>query len=152
MMKKLISIFALGFATSGLTYAASDTDSIQQVIDRYEVALNGSNTAQVMALYSQSPIFMPQHATAQEGREAVEAAYERVFDTIKLNVKFTTHEVEVVGDTAWVRTSSDVKTRILAPDIVVTEGNNELFIFNKEGGSWKIHRYLFSTNQPRQQP
>ena len=149
-MKKLISIFALGFAASGFAYAASDADSIQQVIDRYEVALNGSNTAQVMALYDQSPIFMPQHSTAQVGREAVKAAYDRVFNTIKLNVKFTTHEIEVNGDTAWVRTSSDGKTRILAPDVVVTEGNNELFIFKKEEGSWKIHRYLFSTNQPRQ--
>lgn len=148
-MKKLISILALGFSASGFAYAASDVESIQHVIDRYEVSLNGSNTAQVMELYGQSPIFMPQHAPAQIGREAVKAAYENVFNTIKLNVKFTTHEIEVNGDTAWVRTSSDGKTRILAPDVVVTEGNNELFVFKKENDSWKIHRYLFSTNQPR---
>ena len=127
----------------------NDQANIQQVIDLYEAALNGSNTSAVMELYGQSPVFMPQHAPAQAGREAVKAAYDNVFNTIKLNVKFTTHEIEVNGDTAWVRTSSDGKTRILAPDVVVTEGNNELFIFKKEEGSWKIHRYLFSTNQPR---
>jgi ketosteroid isomerase-like protein len=127
----------------------NDQVNIQQMIDLYEVALNSSNTAAAMELYSQSPVFMPQHAPAQKGRNAVKAAYDSVFDTIKLNVKFTIHEIEVNGDTAWMRTSSDGQTQILAPDVVVTEGNNELFVFKKEDGSWKIHRYLFSTNQPR---
>jgi hypothetical protein len=27
---------------------------------------------------------------------------------------------------------------------MVREGNNELFIFRKEQGNWKIHRYLFA--------
>jgi hypothetical protein len=31
----------------------------------------------------------------------------------------------------------------------VIEGNNELFILRRENGAWKIHRYLFATNQPR---
>jgi uncharacterized protein (TIGR02246 family) len=123
--------------------------NIKQVIDRYEVALNSSDIEKVLELYGESPVFMPQHAAAQVGRDAVKTAYENVFNTIKLDVKFTTHEVEVNGDIAWVRTSSGGKTRILAPDVVVTEGNNGLFVFKKENGSWKIHRYLFSTNQPR---
>ena len=128
---------------------ANEQANIQQVINRYEAALNASDSEKVMELYGKSPVFMPQHAPAQVGRDAVKAAYENVFNTIKLDVKFTTHEVEVNGDNAWVRTSTDGKTRILDPDVVVTEGNNELFVLKKENSSWKIHRYLFSTNQPR---
>ncbi len=93
---------------------------------------------------------MPQHAPAQVGRDAVKQAYANVFNTIKLDIKFTTYEIEVLGNTAWARTSSAGKTKILAANIVVNEGNNELFIFKNEDGSWKIHRYLFSTNQPQQ--
>jgi ketosteroid isomerase-like protein len=93
---------------------------------------------------------MPQHVPAQVGRAAVKQAYEIVFSTIKLDVEFSIHEVEVLGDTAWARTSSAGQTRILANDVVVNEGNNELFIFKKENGEWKIHQYLFSTSQPRQ--
>ncbi|MDH5580044.1 MAG: nuclear transport factor 2 family protein [Betaproteobacteria bacterium] len=128
---------------------ANEQANIQQVINRYEAALNASDSEKVMELYGKSPVFMPQHAPAQVGRDAVKAAYENVFNTIKLDVKFTTHEVEENGDNAWVRTSTDGKTRILDPDVVVTEGNNELFVLKKENSSWKIHRYLFSTNQPR---
>ena len=72
-----------------------------------------------------------------------------MFETIKLNVEFTIHEVEVLGDTAWARTSSAGRTRILAAGIEVQEGNNELFVFKRENGDWKIHRYLFATTQPR---
>lgn len=93
---------------------------------------------------------MPQHAPAQVGRDAVKQAYDNVFNTIKLDIKFSIHDVEVLGDTAWARTSSAGKTKILADNVVVNEGNNELFIFKKEDGDWKIHQYLFSTNQSRQ--
>ncbi|CAH0181389.1 MULTISPECIES: YybH family protein [Stenotrophomonas] len=123
--------------------------SIAAVLKSYETALNGNDTDTILSLYSAEPVFMPQNAPALEGREAVRAGYEQVFATIKLNVTFDIHEVVQVGEWAWVRTSSAGRTRILAADVEVTEGNNELFVFRLEAGEWKIHRYLFATNQPR---
>ena len=149
-MKSLLSILTVGLLFSGLAQADTNNPKIQTLISQYESALNGSNVNGVLKLYGKNPIFMPQHAPAQAGRAAIKQAYENVFNTIKLNVKFTTHEVEVLGDTAWARTSSAGKTKILVNNVVVNEGNNELFIFKKEDGNWKIHQYLFSTNQPRQ--
>lgn len=121
---------------------------IEQVIQQYEQALNGSDTAAVLALYGSDPVFMPQHAPALVGRDAVKAGYERVFATIKLAVKFQVHEVEVLGDQAWVRTSSAGSQTLLATRETREEGNNELFVFRREGGAWRIHRYLFATNRP----
>lgn len=129
---------------------AASTQAIEQVIQRYEVNLNESNTQAIMRLYGKAPVFMPQHAPAQVGREAVEKAYESVFSNIDLNIAFTTYEIEIQGDTAWARTSSAGETTILANGAKVAEGNNELFVFKKENGEWKIHRYLFSTTTPRQ--
>ena len=122
--------------------------TIETVIQSYQQALNEGNTQAVMALYSNDPVFMPQHVPAQLGRHQVEAAYNHVFQTIKLSVVFTVHEVEKIGDVAYVRTTSAGITTILENDTKVTEGNNELFIFKQEDGTWKIHRYLFATNQP----
>lgn len=149
-MKSLVTALTLGVLTSTTAIADANTNAIGNVISRYEAALNSSDTATVMSLYSKQPTFMPQHAPAQVGSEAVKMAYDNVFQTIKLNIEFTIHEVEVHGDTAWARTSSAGKTKILANDMVVSEGNNELFIFKQEDGQWKIYQYLFSTNQPRQ--
>jgi len=123
--------------------------NIQTVLQSYETALNGNDTDAILQLYSREPIFMPQNAPALIGAGAVRAGYEQVFASIRLNVRFTVHEIEEHGDWAWVRTSSAGRTRILANDAEIAEGNNELFVFKRENGAWKIHRYLFATNQPR---
>jgi hypothetical protein len=51
-------------------------------------------------------------------------------------------------DLAYVRTTSAGQTDIIAAHNTVKEANNELFIFRKEAGQWKIHRYLFATSNP----
>jgi uncharacterized protein (TIGR02246 family) len=149
-MKSLLSSLTLGLLFSGLAQADANHSDIQSLISQYESELNVSNVDGVLKLYGENPTFMPQHAPAMVGRTAIKQAYENVFHTIHLTIKFTTHQVEVLGDTAWARTSSAGKTKILSNNIEVNEGNNELFIFKKEQGQWKIHQYLFSTNQPRQ--
>jgi len=149
-MKLLLTLLTFGLLSAGWVHADGSKQQIENLISRYETALNGNDIDGVLGVYGKKPVFMPQHAPAQVGRDAIKQAYANVFNTIKLDIKFTTHEIEVLGDTAWARTSSAGKTRILAADVVVNEGNNELFIFKNEDGNWKIHQYLFSTNQPRQ--
>lgn len=123
--------------------------SIEALLKAYEKALNNNDIETILDLYGHAPVFMPQHAPALVGRDAVRAGYKQVFDTIKLNIEFTLNDVEEFGDTAWARTSSAGRTRILSAGIEVNEGNNELFVFKRESGDWKIHRYLFSTTEPR---
>ena len=123
--------------------------SIEQVIRAYETALNASDLDTILGLYGADPVFMPQGAPALVGRAAVRAGYDHVFNTLKLNVRFTVHEIEEAGDWAWVRTSSAGRTRVLAAGAEGDEGNNELFVFRREGDAWRIHRYLFATNLTR---
>jgi uncharacterized protein (TIGR02246 family) len=123
--------------------------SIESVLKSYEQALNSNDIESILSLYGQSPVFMPQHAPALVGRDAVRAGYEQVFAAIKLAIRFEVHEIEESGDWAWARTSSAGRTKILATGDEVAEGNNELFVLRRENGAWKIHRYLFATNQPR---
>jgi len=133
----------------GTSLALAKSESLEQIISKYGTYLNTGDTQSIMALYSKEPIFMQQHAAAHVGRVAVKKAYESVFANIDLNIKFTTYEIEINGNTAWARTSSAGKTIILADGAKINEGNNELFIFKKESGEWKIHRYIFSTTTPR---
>ncbi|MDI3357954.1 nuclear transport factor 2 family protein [Pseudomonas sp. UYIF39] len=123
--------------------------SIEMVLKSYETALNNNDIESILSLFGSEPVFMPQNAPALEGREAVRAGYEQVFDILKLTVQFTIHDVEIAGEWAWARTTSSGVTKILEAGIEVSEGNNELFILRKESGDWKIHRYLFATSQPR---
>lgn len=122
--------------------------TISSVLTAYETALNGNDIKTILGLYGSDPVLMPQHAPALEGREAVRVGYEQVFATIRLSVRFDIHEIQEAGEWAWVRTSSNGRTRVLASDVEVTVGNNELFVLRREGGAWKIHRYLFATTRP----
>jgi uncharacterized protein (TIGR02246 family) len=121
---------------------------IINLLKAYEKALNTSDTQAALALYGSDPVFMPQFSMALSGRDAVQTAYDRIFQTITLNVVFTIQEIVEMGDLAYARTSSAGRTKIHADDKVVKEGNNELFIFRKEQGQWKIHRYLFASSNP----
>lgn len=122
-------------------------EQIQRVLQKYEQALNASDANAVLALYSDEPVFMPQFAPAQVGRDAVQGTYEQIFQMMQLQVKFTTYEVEPMGELAYARTSSSGTVTVLANHKTTSEGNNELFIFKQEKGNWKIHRYLFASSQ-----
>jgi ketosteroid isomerase-like protein len=79
---------------------------IVDVIKAYEKSLNASDTDAALTLYGKDPVFMPQFSPALSGRDAVRAGYDHVFETIKLNVRFTIHEIVEMGDLAYVRTTS----------------------------------------------
>jgi ketosteroid isomerase-like protein len=122
---------------------------ITNALKAYESSLNTSDARAAMALYGSDPIFMAEYANAFVGRDAVQRGYDQVFRTIKLNVRFTIHEiVEMGGDLAYVRTTSAGQQEMLATHKMSQEANNELFIFRKEDGQWKIHRYLFASSKP----
>ena len=78
-MKSLVTALTLGALTSTAVMANENSNAIENVLSRYEAALNASDTTTVMTLYSNKPTFMPQHAPAQVGRDAVKQAYDNVF-------------------------------------------------------------------------
>ena len=53
-----------------------------------------------------------------------------------------------MGDLAYGRTTSAGQQEVLVAHTTSKEANNELFIFRKEEGYWKIHRYIFATSNP----
>lgn len=78
-----------------------------------------------------------------------EKAYDAVFNAITLNVKFDVVEVrQIAPDWAFVRTNSAGTTKVSATGEGGPEANQELFVFQKIDGAWKIARYCFSTTNP----
>jgi ketosteroid isomerase-like protein len=93
---------------------------------------------------SEDAVFMPPYSPSAVGLAAVRKAYDAVFKAITLNVKFTIVEVVEMSPTwAFARTNSAGTTTIQATGQKTAEANQELFIFNKDDGGWKIARYSF---------
>jgi ketosteroid isomerase-like protein len=150
-----VTDLAAGESKKQFTSNSSETKStknmnpeITTLLKAYENALNTSDTKAAMALYGSDPIFMAQNAVAFIGREAVQGSYQHIFEALKLKVVFSIHEIVEMGDLAYGRTTSAGQQEILARHKTSKEANNELFIFRKEEGHWKIHRYLFATSNP----
>jgi ketosteroid isomerase-like protein len=91
----------------------------------------------------------PQNSPSSIGAEEVRRAYNAVFKTIKLTVKFNVAEVvEMAPNWVFARTNSAGTVMVHATGAGGPEANQELFLFQKIDGAWKIARYCFSTTNP----
>jgi uncharacterized protein (TIGR02246 family) len=127
----------------------ADEKLIAAVLAKYQDALNQSSTDAVMKLYASDGVFMPQNSPSSVGAQAIRKAYDAVFDAIKLNVKFDIAEIrQLAPDWAFARTNSAGRVKVNATGESSAEANQELFVFQKIRGDWKIARYCFSTTNP----
>ena len=127
----------------------ADENAVASVLKDYETALNGSDTEAAHRLYAPDGVFMPQHNPASVGATAVRKAYEAVFAAITLTVEFKIAEIrQIAPDWVLARTNSTGRTRNNATGHEGPEANQELFLFQKIGGAWKIARYCFCTTNP----
>ena len=124
--------------------------AVADVLAKYQIALNDSDTDAVMRLYADDGVFMPPYSQSAVGAAAVRKAYDAVFKAIKLSVKFNVTEVvEMAPNWVFARTNSAGTTTINDTGAKSAEANQELFIFRKGGDkSWKIARYSFSSTNP----
>ena len=126
--------------------------AVTEVLAKYEDALNQSDTDAVMKLYAPDGVFMPQNSPSSVGGD-VRKAYEAVFTTIRLTVQFNVAEVvEMAPNWVFARTNSAGTVKVLATGAGGPEANQELFLFQKIDGAWKIARYCFSTTNPARAP
>jgi uncharacterized protein (TIGR02246 family) len=122
-------------------------DEIRELLKTYERSLNTSDAVLAARCYTSDGVFMPTTLPTARGA-AMEAAYVRTFDAIRLNVKFTVDELVIASDTiAYALTRSNGTQTVLATGAETTESNREVFIFAIEDEAWRIRRYLFNKPQ-----
>lgn len=123
--------------------------AVAEVLARYQDALNQSDTDAVMKLYARDGVFMPQNTPSSVGPSEIRKAYDAVFKAIKLTVKFNVAEVvEMAPNWVFARTNSAGTVKVHATGAGGPEANQELFLFQKIDGAWKIARYCFSATNP----
>jgi ketosteroid isomerase-like protein len=90
---------------------------------------------------------MPTTLPTVEGG-AMEDAYVKIFEAIRLKVTFTIDELVVISEkVAFALTRSNGTQTVLVTGTDSGESNREVFIFGREDGAWKIARYLFNKPQ-----
>ena len=138
-------------ATSSIPFSADPKIAAEQhaaydVVHRYEQLLNAGDTAGILALYAPDSVAewndKPTFATADEKR----AAYDALFKVAKFNTVFGYAGVDVVGDTAVIRTFHHEGATVFESGKKVVDLNREVFVLHKIDGAWKISLYTFNTD------
>lgn len=125
---------------------AAQQAEIQQLLGKYEVALNAGNVPGVLQVYSTDPVVMTADNPAAVGSAAVEGFYTGTFKAISLNLKFEVAELTSLGtDWAMLRSTSTGILKVNANGAEIPSAFQELFVVHKEGGKWKFARYFFSS-------
>ena len=128
----------------------TNEEAVSRVLDAYAKALNASDTEAVLPLYAEGGVFMAPYGPSAIGKDALKAAYDSVFQAIRLTVQFHVAEiVEISSDWVFARTNSAGHTLNHATGATSAEANQELFLLHREAdGLFKIARYAFSSTNP----
>ena len=146
MIRFVLSFAALLCALAG-NAQAQPTAEFQKILDTYSKALDANDVETLVGLYSPNGVFMREDMPAVVGREALRASYKNVFATLKVGLSFKVQEAEQSGDLGWARSISTGKVKVLASGVETSESYNQLIVFRKEAGAWKIRSYLYASNK-----
>ena len=150
--RALLAVAAVA-ALAGTAQAQGTADpALAAIMNNYAAALRSGNVEALVALYAPNGVFMREDMPAVVGREALTKAYREVFATLKVDLAFTIQETEVSGDMAWLRSTSTGRIQILASGAESSNSFNELVVFRREGGAWKIRSYIYASNKPGSGP
>jgi uncharacterized protein (TIGR02246 family) len=127
---------------------AEPSGDLVKIMERYAAALAANDVEALVSLYSPQGVFMREEMKAVVGHDALRATYREVFATLKVNLQFTVREAEEAGDMAWLRSVSKGTVKLLKTGVESKQGYNQLVVFRKENGTWKIRAYLYGSNRP----
>jgi len=127
---------------------AAEQQAIQQLLTNYGAALNASNAATVTTLFAQDGVFAAPGSPTATGQTQVRAAFDGLFSAVTLTLTFTPAQITVVNSDYAFATSTSSGTQLVKPSGPSSSVRfREQWVFVKEGGQWKIARYLFNSPQ-----
>jgi len=143
-------------STLGEKAAAPDPAPINALREQFVAAFNAGNAAEVANVYTDDAILMLPYEPAFEGKQAIQAAFEALFqnnadNTLKLTM--TAQEIQIAGDWAYERGASSMTVTPKAGGKPIEDSRKYLVIFKRlPGGTWKAHRDTDSSNYPLPEP
>lgn len=122
---------------------SEDEKEIRQLLKSYRNALSESAPEKVVENYTADGVVMGPGSPTAIGDELSET-YSGIFSNVGLDLDFTVANMIIGKKYAVVQSTSDGTATVVATGEQAPEQNRELFIMEKENGSWKIARYMYN--------
>nr|OQO28035.1 hypothetical protein B0A51_02836 [Rachicladosporium sp. CCFEE 5018] len=128
----------------------ADQAAITSLLHAYGTVLSSRKIEDVLELYTHDGVIMAPGFAPAVGQAEIGRAYERIFNTIKLEIDFEIDEIVVMEDSVWAfaRTTAHGTKHWLKKGSEESHHNQELFVCQKIEGRWKVARYSFSSMKP----
>lgn len=135
------------FAAFAGAARAQAVPEFQKILETYSAALDASDVETLVGLYSPNGVFMREGMKAVVGQDALRAAYKTVFATLKVRLEFSLQEAGQSGDLGWARALSTGTVKVLSTGAEAHGSFNQLVVFQRAGGAWKIRSYLYASDK-----
>lgn len=122
---------------------SEDEKEIRQLLKSYRNALAESDPEKVVENYTADGVVMGPGSPTAIGDELSDT-YSGIFSNVGLDLDFTVANMIIGKKYAVVQSTSDGTAIVVATGEQEPEQNRELFIMEKENGSWKIARYMYN--------
>jgi uncharacterized protein (TIGR02246 family) len=139
----VVGMASLVFLAALPAPAADDVRSAIEAANRkWEAAADRGDGAAVAALYTSDAQLLPPKSDFVRGTQAIGRFWQAVFDSGVKGVSLTTLEVESCGDTAH----EVGKVELRGADGKILDQAKYVVVWKKEGGSWKLHRDIWTSS------
>jgi len=129
--------------TASTINKSEDEKEIRQLLKSYRDALAESDPEKVTESYTSDGVVMGPGSPTAIGDELSDT-YAGIFSNVGLDLDFTVANMIIGEKYAVVQSTSDGTATVVATGDQAPEQNRELFIMEKEDGTWKIARYMYN--------
>jgi ketosteroid isomerase-like protein len=126
------------------TTAADPRSGVEAANRRFMEAFGRGDAASVAGLYTSSAQLLPAHSDFVAGTTAIQRFWQGAMDMGLKEAVLETVELEAHGETAHEVGRYTLK----GAGEQVADAGKYLVIWRLEGGSWKLHRDIWTTSRP----
>lgn len=125
----------------------NDGSGVEHVVFSYFAAFGAADLDSILDHYADDAVFMPAGLPTVTGKDNLREAYIRTLAEIRIlpGGESVAEDVLVLGDLAWVRTTSQATAANPQTGAQVRGQFREVFLLRRTAGNWKIWRYMFNT-------
>jgi uncharacterized protein (TIGR02246 family) len=147
-MRAVVLLLSASLVTLASLSPSAQSGDVRAAIEaanrKFEAAWNSKNADAAVALYTATATVLPPNGPTATGTQALLEFWKGGLAGAPGPVKLTTTEVEAHGDTAH-----EVGTYVISTaDGKVADKGKYIVIWKRDGGQWKLHRDMWSSDLP----
>jgi ketosteroid isomerase-like protein len=146
----LSAAIVAGCSASPARSDAEDKAALDRIRREFQQAERDGDAVKMYSYIAADIVVMPPNMPARRGEEISVASLREFFDTFKVDGEYKSEEIVIAGDWAFDRgTGTETLTPKNGAPPIVTRQANYVWIYRRDGDTWKQARVIWNSADPR---